>query len=76
MTDGGERAIVRENLGLGVSVERAHLLDDVIENIERNSEHYAKRSITLRMGENDELWRRFKELDDKAGAEAADDDAR
>jgi hypothetical protein len=28
------------------------------------------------MGENDELWRRFKELDDKAGAEAADDDAR
>lgn len=60
----------------GVSAERAHLLDDVIENIERDSEHYAKRSITLRMGENDELWRRFKELDDKAGAEAADDDAR
>jgi m7GpppX diphosphatase len=60
----------------GVSVERAHLLDDVIENIERDSEHYAKRSITCRMGENDELWRRFKELDDKAGAEAADDDAR
>ena len=60
----------------GVSAERAHLLDDVIENIERDSEHYAKRSITCRMGENDELWRRFKELDDKAGAEAADDDAR
>lgn len=60
----------------GVSAERAHLLDDVIENIERDSEHYAKRSITCRMGENDELWRRFKELDYKAGAEAADDDAR
>lgn len=60
----------------GVSAERALLLDDVIENIERDSEHYAKRSITCRMGENDELWRRFKELDDKAGAEAADDDAR
>jgi len=51
----------------GVSAERAHLLDDVIENIERDSEHYAKCSITCRMGENDELWRRFKELD-KAGA--------
>ena len=26
----------------GVSTERAHLLDDVIENLERDGEHYAK----------------------------------
>lgn len=46
---------------IGVQTERAHLLDDVIDNIERDSEHYAKCAITGRMGENDELWRRYRE---------------
>ena len=43
----------------GVSTERAHLLDDVIENLERDGEHYAKCGLTMRMGERDELWKRF-----------------
>ena len=46
---------------IGVQTERAHLLDDVIDNIERDSEHYAKCAITGRMGENDELFRRYRE---------------
>ena len=43
----------------GVSTERAHLLDDVIENLERDGEHYAKCGLTMRVGERDELWKRF-----------------
>lgn len=49
---------------IGVTTERAHLLDDVIENIERDPDHYAKCAITCRMGEKDELWGRFKEFRD------------
>ena len=44
----------------GVSTERAHLLEDVIENVERDGEHYAKVGITTRIGERDELWKRFE----------------
>ena len=43
----------------GVSTERAHLLDDIIENLERDGEHYAKCGLTMRVGERDELWKRF-----------------
>ena len=46
-------------IDVGVSTERAHLLDDVIENLERDGEHYAKCGLTMRMGERDELWKRF-----------------
>ena len=35
----------------GVSTERAHLLDDIIENLERDGEHYAKCGPTMRVGE-------------------------
>ena len=52
------------SVDIGVTTERAHLLDDIIENIERNPEHYAKCAITCRVGEHDELWRRYKEFRD------------
>ena len=44
---------------------REHLLDDVIENLERDSEHYAKCGLTCRMGEKDELWKRFREHEEE-----------
>ena len=56
------------SVDVGVSTERAHLLDDIIENLERDSEHYAKCSITCRMGERDELWRRYREAKAAGGA--------
>jgi len=49
------------SVDVGVSTERAHLLDDIIENLEKDPEHYAKCCITCRMGERDELWRRYRE---------------
>ena len=62
-----------------MQAERAHLLDDVIDNIERDSEHYAKCAITGRMGENDELFRRYREWranSDAGGArDRSDEDA-
>lgn len=39
----------------GQRVEKAHLLDDVIENIESDSDYYKKRTITIALPENDPL---------------------
>jgi m7GpppX diphosphatase len=50
---------------IGTHTERAHLLDDVIENLERDSEHYAKCGLTCRMGEKDKLWKRFREHEEE-----------
>lgn len=52
------------SVDVGVTTERAHLLDDVIDNIERNPEHYATCNITCRMGENDPLWSKYREYRD------------
>ena len=43
-------------LEMGCQTERAHLLEDVIDNIERDSDFYAKASITVKMGERDKLY--------------------
>ena len=56
------------SVDVGVSTERAHLLDDIIENLEKDPEHYAKCCITCRMGERDELWRRYREAKAAGGA--------
>ena len=48
-------------IGGGCNVERAHLLDDIIEALERDTEHYARCSLTIRVGEKDELLSRIKE---------------
>ena len=31
----------------------------IIDNLERDGEHYAKCGLTMRVGERDELWKRF-----------------
>ena len=47
------------NVSFGVNTERAHLLDDVIDNIERDANFYATANLTCCMGESDKLWARF-----------------
>ena len=44
----------------GCEAERAHLLADVIRNLEADPEHYAKRTITLRLRQNDHLLQRLR----------------
>lgn len=53
----------------GVATERAHLLEDVIENIERDGTHYGKVGLTMRMGERDGLWKRFQETKKRKATE-------
>lgn len=55
------------SIGGGCNVERAHLLDDIIDALEADSEHYARCSLTIRVGEKDALWGRLT----AAAAEAA-----
>jgi hypothetical protein len=38
-------------------VERAHLLSDVIQNLEADSEYYMKRTITVRLRERDAIYK-------------------
>ena len=40
----------------GCNVERAHLLEDVIDNLAADPMYYAKAAITIRVGEQDPLW--------------------
>ena len=48
------------SIGGGCHIERAHLLDDIIDALEADSEHYARCSLTIRVGEKDELWSRIQ----------------
>lgn len=48
------------SIGGGCNIERAHLLDDIIDALEADSEHYAKCSVTIRVGEKDELLSRIR----------------
>ena len=41
----------------GCEVERAHLLSDVIQNLEADGEFYMKRTITVRLRERDALYK-------------------
>ncbi len=45
-------------IGNGCFIERSHLLDDVIAHLEDEDGYYARCSLTLRLGEKDELWQR------------------
>lgn len=47
----------------GTGVERAHLLSDVIENIELNAGYYQKKTLTYLVKENDALFSKYKEAD-------------
>ncbi|KAE8592037.1 hypothetical protein XENTR_v10018632 [Xenopus tropicalis] len=48
----------------GSSVERAHLLCDVIQNIESNPQYYQTRTLTFALREDEALLKKFKELRD------------
>lgn len=45
---------------IGVEVERAHLLRDVIQNLEADDTFYETRTIHFRVRENDALHKAFK----------------
>lgn len=45
---------------IGVEVERAHLLRDVIQNLEADDAFYETRTIQFRVRENDALHKAFK----------------
>lgn len=51
----------RSHVNPGCEAERAHLLTDVIQDLEADSEHYAKRSITVRLREKDALYKALAE---------------
>ena len=43
----------------GSSCERAILLEDIIDNVERDGDHYANANLSLKMGDRDNLYRLF-----------------
>ncbi|XP_078054945.1 m7GpppX diphosphatase isoform X2 [Mustelus asterias] len=45
----------------GTTVERAHLLSSVIENLQTNPEYYQKRTLTFALKADDPLLQKFKE---------------
>lgn len=45
----------------GAEVERAHLLLDVIQNLETDGDFYARRTLQFRLRANDELFKALKE---------------
>ena len=40
----------------GCACERAHSLEDIIDNLERDGDHYARANLSLKMGERDALY--------------------
>jgi len=51
----------------GVQVERAHLLEDIIQNLESDDDYYAKRTISYKLPVNDRLkiWMDEHPLDEE-----------
>ena len=45
---------------VGCQTERAHLLEDIIDNIERDGDFYAKANISVKMGERDKLMELYR----------------
>ncbi|KAM3922129.1 m7GpppX diphosphatase [Leptodactylus fuscus] len=46
----------------GITVERAHLLSDVIQNLELDSEYYNRRTLTYALRADEPLLQKFKEV--------------
>jgi m7GpppX diphosphatase len=55
----------RAHVNPGCEAERAHLLSDVIQNLEGDSEYYANRTITVRLKERDILYAALREASDR-----------
>jgi len=45
---------------VGCQTERAHLLEDIIDNIERDGDFYAKANITVKVGESEDLVKLYR----------------
>lgn len=45
----------------GFEADRAHLLQDVMDNIELKSDYYQKKTIVFKVRENDGLYHKYKE---------------
>ena len=46
----------------GSSVERAHLLSDVIDNLTRQADFYRSKTLTFPVKQNEGLYRKFQEV--------------
>ncbi|KAI9029330.1 HIT-like domain-containing protein [Hyaloraphidium curvatum] len=50
---------IRVSEGAGAAVGQAHLLEDVVANLEADGEHYAKRTMLFALGVDTDLYARF-----------------
>ena len=48
-------------MNTGISVERAHLLSTVIQNIELMPDYYQKATLLFAVAENDPLYKEYQE---------------
>eukprot|EP01043_Picozoa_sp_COSAG02_P008293 COSAG02_NODE_263_length_26627_cov_47.198168_2_plen_607_part_00 len=58
----------RSHVNPGCEAERAHLLTDVIQNLESDGDYYAKRSVTIRLREDDALYKALSSASSPAPA--------
>lgn len=49
------------SVALGCNTERAHLLDDVIDALAKDGEHYVTANLTVRLGEKEPLLARYRQ---------------
>lgn len=45
---------------IGTEVERAHLLPEIIDNLEKDGEYYSRRTIQFRLRQNDAMLKVLK----------------
>lgn len=62
------RALPRVHNTIGVEAERAHLLRDIIQNLEADDTFYETRTMQFRVRENDALHKAFKAASEGARA--------
>jgi len=51
---------------IGCQVERGHLLSDIVQNLESDGDFYEKRSISLKLPVDDNLYRHMKEAQEES----------
>ena len=56
----------------GFGADRAHLLEDVIENIEQDKDFYMKKTLIFTVREEDDLYKSYKEKSYFEGSETND----
>ena len=51
-----------DGVDFGINTERAHLLEDIIDNLKCDGSFYKKANLTCRLGATDKLWKKFQNL--------------